>query len=538
MGRRDLLFIAVVLGGAAALGAGIGRAPDRARPVRADAADGPRDDLGPVVAEVDAVFRRRWDEKGLKPTPRTADLAVLRRLSLALTGTIPSLEETRRFEALPAEGRVETWLDDVLRDRRSADYLADRLARAFVGTEDGPFIVFRRRRFVTWLGDALAANRPYDAIVRDLIAGNGVWTDHPETNFETVTFNPETGRPDPERLAARVARAFLGVRLDCAQCHNHPFQPWKQADFRGLAAFFGALHSDLRGVRDTQPDYHPPDRKSKQPTTVEPRVPFRPELLPASGKPRERLAAWVVDPRNPTLARATVNRVWALLLGRPLVEPIDDLPAAGEVHPALQVLADDFASHGHDLRRLIRVIAATTPFRIDSATESDGDGPTAEQEEAWASFPLTRLRPEQVAGAVLQAASLTTLDGRSFWFFRLAAYNGRNEFVGRYGDTGEDEFDARAGTIPQRLLLMNGTLVREKTKDDLANATTRIAILAPDDAKAVEVAYLTVLTRRPTPAESAHFVSKLDGTRGNTRKERLTDLFWTLLNATEASWNH
>jgi hypothetical protein len=538
MGRRDLLFIAVVLGGAAALGAGIGRAPQRAGTEPSKPAAGPRDDLTPVVAEVDAAFRRRWDEKGLKPTPRAADLVVMRRLSLALLGTIPSLEEIRRFEALPAEGRVEAWLDLLLRDRRGADYLAERLARAFVGTEDGPFLVFRRRRFVTWLGDSLAANRPYDAIVRDLIAGDGVWTDHPETNFETVTFNPETGRPDPERLAARVARAFLGVRLDCAQCHNHPFQPWKQGDFRGLAAFFGALHSDLRGVRDTEPDYHPPDRKTKQPTTVEPRVPFHPELLPASGNPRRRLAAWVVDPRNPSFARATVNRVWALLLGRPLVEPIDDLPAAADVHPALAVLADDFAGHGHDLRRLIRVIVASAPFRIDSATAADGDGPTAEQEDAWASFPITRLRPEQVAGAVLQTASLTSLDGRSFWLVRLAAYTGRNDFVARYGDTGEDEFDARAGTIPQRLILMNGDLVREKTQGDLGNATTRIATLAPGDARAVEVAFLTVLTRRPTPAESAHFVARLDGTRGDARKERLTDLFWTLLNATEASWNH
>ena len=165
-----------------------------------------------------------------------------------------------------------------------------------------------------------------------------------------------------------MARAFLGVRIDCAQCHDHPFQPWKQADFRGLAAFFGGVHSDLRGIHDADNDYRPLDRKTKEPVTVEPRVPFRPELRPGSGGPREQLAAWVVDPRNPNFARATVNRVWALLFGRPLAEPVDDLPAAGELHPALGLLADDFAAHGYDLHRLIRVIAATEVFRLDSAS--------------------------------------------------------------------------------------------------------------------------------------------------------------------------
>ena len=168
-----------------------------------------------------------------------AELAVMRRLSLSLCGTIPSLEEIRRFEYRPPDRRIDAWLDDLLRDRRCGDYLAERFARVFVGTEDGPFLKFRRRRFVAWLSDAILANRRYDANVRDLIADEGLWTDHPATNFLTVTTDEKTERPTPDRLSARVARAFLGVRLDCAQCHDHPFQPWKQEHFRGLAAFFG-----------------------------------------------------------------------------------------------------------------------------------------------------------------------------------------------------------------------------------------------------------------------------------------------------------
>ncbi len=527
---RDLVFLIAVMGGAAALAVGLLRPLARAsvRPVVAAPAPGPN------VGQVDTTFRQRWAEQGLTPAATAPELAVMRRLSLALCGTIPSLEEIRRFEARPQPGRIDAWLDDLFHDRRCADYLAERFARAFVGTEGGPFLKFRRRRFVAWLSDAILENRPYDAIVRDLIADDGLWTDHPAVNFLAVTIDEQTERPTPDRLAARVSRAFLGIRLDCAQCHDHPFQPWKQSDFRGLAAFFGAVHSDLRGIRDTENDYKPLDRKGQEPKLVEPCVPFHPELLPDSGGPRHRLAVWVTDPRNPNLARATVNRVWALLFGRSMVEPVDDLAAASEIHPALIDLADDFAAHSYGLHRLIRVIAATEAFRLESADEDAGET----HEASWAVFPMTRLRPEQVAGAIFQAASLTTLGPQSHWFARLVAYTGRNDFVRRYGDMGEDEFDARSGTIPQRLLLMNGDVVREQIKEGLFSAPSSIAGLARDDPTAVEAAYLTVLTRRPTPEESAHFAARLAGTSGDDRKQRLSDLYWTLLNTTEFSWNH
>jgi Protein of unknown function (DUF1549)/Protein of unknown function (DUF1553) len=534
VGVRDCLFLAVVLGGTGILGAGLVRmagAPP-AQPIKQGEV---RSDLHEIVTDLDRLFHEHWTDQKLVPAARAADLAVMRRLALVLCGTVPSLEEIRRFESRPRESRVEAWLDDLLADRRCADYLAERFARAYVGTEDGPFIKYRRRRFVTWLSDAFVENRPYDALVRDLIASQGLWTDHPATNFVSVTVDPELERPTPDRLAARVARAFLGARIDCAQCHDHPFQPWKQADFRSLAAFFGGVHADLRGIRDGENDYQPPDRKTKEPVKVEPQVPFSPDLLPESGSPRERLAAWVVDARNPNFARATVNRVWALVLGRPLAEPVDDLRAAGELHPALGRLADDFAAHGYNLHRLIRVIAATEVFQLDSAV---AETPSGAQEEAWAVFPMTRLRPEQVAGALFQSSSLSTLGAQSHWFIRMVTYTGRNDFVRRYGDTGEDEFDSRGGTIPQRLVLMNGDIVRDKIKGDFFTAPGRIAGLARDDRAAVETAFLTVLTRRPSPEEESHFTARLAGTTKDVRKERLTDLFWALINTTEFSWNH
>jgi len=222
------------------------------------------------------------------------------------------------------------------------------------------------------------------------------------------------------------------------------------------------------------------------------------------------------------------------MFGRPLVEPIHNIDPSTPTPPVLQVLAEDFSSHGYDLRRLIRLIASSQVFQLDSTTDWE-IGET--EEKAWAIFPLTRLRPEQVAGSVIQAASIQTIDADSNIVLRLSKMGQQNEFVQRYGDTGQDEFENRGGTIPQRLLLMNGKLVRERVATGPSNASSRIAWLAPNDPKAVEAAYLAVLTRRPTPEEAEHFEKSLQD-KSLSRGERLEDLFWALINSTEFSWNH
>jgi hypothetical protein len=368
-----------------------------------------------------------------------------------------------------------------------------------------------------------------------LIASDGLWTDKPATNFLSVTIQPDNkNQPDPVRLAGRVTRAFLGLRLDCAQCHNHPYAEWKQADFQALSAFFGQTHLGFTGVHDAAGEYEVKDRKTQESHAVEPAVPFAAELLPDDGSRRWRLACWVTDARNPYFSRAAVNRVWALMLGRPLVEPVDNLESEASAPPALALLADDFAAHGFDLRRLIRVIASTEVFRLDSASDHEvGDA----EEKAWAVFPLNRLRPDQVVGGVLQASSVATLDAESHLLARLMRYGQRNDFVKRYGDTGEDEFDGHGGTIPQRLLMMNGKLIHEKIKEGPFSASTQVGWMSPDDAHALEAAYLTVLTRRPTLEEAEYFARFLTEP-DLTRNQRLEDLFWSLINSTEFSWNH
>jgi hypothetical protein len=149
------------------------------------------------------------------------------------------------------------------------------------------------------------------------------------------------------------------------------------------------------------------------------------------------------------------------------------------------------------------------------------------------------LRPEQVVGAILQSASLATIDYQSNIVVRFARAVGQSEFIERYGDSGADEFDEHGGTTAQRLLMMNGEIVSERTKDSLlANAASQIAAFAPDDATALETAMLAVLSRRPNEREAAYFAERLAGPSGTQRRARLGDLYWTLLNGTEFSWNH
>lgn len=512
----------------------------------------PQDRLSPAVDAVNRLFEARWQQAGLVPAAAAPDLQVLRRLSLSLQGTIPSLEEIREFEADRRPDRLAHWTQRMLADPRFADYFAERLARALVGTEEGQFIIYRRDRFTQWLSGHLQRNTPYDQLVREMVAATGVATGKPAVNFVLATFAND--QIDCQKLAGKTVRAFLGQRIDCAQCHDHPFDHWKQPDFEGLAAFYGQARQSIVGLEDKpvldgQPrEFQVLDRQTNTQRVVEPRVPFHAEWLPAGPTRRAQLATWITHPDNRRFERAIANRVWGLLFGRAFHEPVDDLRDPPEEPDLLDVLGRDFRAHGCDLRRLIQVITASAPFRlssewvsppvaVESASNSDALWQTAERE--WALFPLIRLRPEQVIGSLLQSSSLQTIDQNSHLFMRFKKLVTQNDFVREYGDLGDGELLDRGGTIPQRLLLMNGKLAWEALKIDPFNSSARINAFSGDDERRVETAYLVCLTRRPSREELQNFQGLLaEMPQRPARREVMEDLFWTLFNSTEFSWNH
>ena len=199
-------------------------------------------------------------------------------------------------------------------------------------------------------------------------------------------------------------------------------------------------------------------------------------------------------------------------------------------------MVDDFIEHDYDIRRLIRVISSTRVYRLDSRASFEV---LPRHEIAWSVYPMTRLRPEQVAGAVAQACSVSTIDSDAHIVSQMMKFFQTDEFIKRYGDLGEDEFVERGISIPQRLLMMNGNLVKNRTKNrPLFNSSSQIAAFADNDRDAIAAAYLSCLTRQPSSAESSYFKDRLKDTTGGRRMSSLEDLFWALLNTTEFSWNH
>jgi hypothetical protein len=544
MWAKNCLLIAVCLGGAVFVGSTLLRRDRTQQPRRSIIPDS---QFTASLDQLNAEFQQHWQQSHLEPAPRADDLAIARRLSLALVGTAPSLEEIRALEEVATSDRVVWWTAHLLEDRRFADYWAERLARIYVGSEQNNIVLFRRRRFALWLAEQLAGNRPYNEFVCELLAEEGIWTGKPAANFITATANQASAnQPDPVRLAGRTARAFLGMRIDCLQCHDDKLgninvgsadnlHSGTQANFHELAAFFGSTELSLVGVHDGSKSYKMKYADADEETTVRPKVPFDSELFDGHGTRRSQLARWVTHPNNKAFARATVNRIWALLFGKPLVSPIDDIPLAGPYPPGLAMLADDFVQHGYDVQRLVRLIAASDVFQRDSRAEFEI---TQEHEKAWAVFPLSRLRPEQISGALIQASSLKTINGQAHVIMRIAMFGQTNDFVRRYGDLGDDEFTDHGSTIPQRLLLMNGNLAKERTQPNPFASTARIAVLTGRPEKQVEAAYLAILTRRPTADEQAHFVKRIKDSGKRQRPQAIEDLYWTLANSTEFSWNH
>lgn len=593
-------------------------------------------DVDETTRAIDGFFTSRWQDKNIPAPAAASELQVLRRLSLTLHGTLPSLEEIRQFEADDPAGRLDRWTERLLADERFGTYFAERLARSIVGVETGPFLIYRRDRFVDWLAEQIQRDEPWSVIAREVISGQGLWTGTPQTNFVTNAIANED--LDENKLAGRTVRAFLGQRIDCAQCHDHPFDDWKQTDFEGLAAFYSQATFNIAGIRDqdsllfemdrqppasgdvghdirrifrenenqlaryttvtsvvperiwviadgneaaptetsapdddeaeaddaedAQPQHNPrfvvraaadgrftvhdyryehafEDMTSLDLRVVEPAPPFHPEWLPAEGSRRARLASWVTHENNQRFGRAIANRTWGLLFGRSYYDPVDDLPDPGDTGTTvLDILAEDFRAHDDSLHRLIRVITSSRAFRATSTSETADAGEYARRESEWAVFPLVRLRPEQVIGSMLQASYVRTIDQNSHLFVRATRFFNEIDFVNEYGDPGDAELDERAGTIPQALLRMNGNLTRERTKVDPFGAPGRILALSPTDEKLIENAYLICLTRRPTREELVHFVRQYQEAKPHQRDEVTQDLFWSLFNSDEFSWNH
>lgn len=538
-------------------------------------ADQQQQKLQNSVSRVNQWLRDHWAEQGVEPAELADDLTVYRRLTLALFGRIPSLEEVTAFRSDRRSDRLERWLSRMLQDRDYGDYFGNRLVRMLTGIEEGLVFVFRRDRMNQWMSDSLIDDKPWSQITEECIAADGLWTSRPAANFLTAAWVDGEGF-DLNALAGKTVRSFLGQRIDCAQCHDHFFAEWTQVDFEGLAAFYGQTQLTFSGVVDRPKvdgyaaEYRIVDagmiedmeaaEEGAEPVgrVVNATVPFHPEWMSTKGSRRQQLASWVTHTSNRRFERAIANRTWGLMFGRAWYDPVDDLPDPpedGEQLDLLDILGQEYRRHDESLQSLIQVIALSDAFRLKSEVPDVEEGMYGRMDTAWARFPLVRLRPEQMIGAMFQAGRVKTIDQQSNVFQRFARFFNENDFLKEYGDETEDELIQQSATIPQALLRMNGSFTRDLTKVGLFSAVGQLVDFSSDDTTLVQNCFLACLTRLPDAQEREWFVRQLqerqkqtesesgddasseeDG-KGASRNEIASDLFWVLFNSPGFSWN-
>jgi hypothetical protein len=410
---------------------------------------------------VDNELAAVWQANGIRPVGPATDAEFMRRVYLDLTGRIPNANEVRDFLENPSTDRREALVDQLLAHRDHATHLAAVWRSVLLPAETDLSRLGGTVRFDEWLAERFAENAPYDQVVRELLLAKGRVAESGPLLFYAAL------RLNPEELAARTSRAFLGVRMECAQCHDHPFDEVSQSGFWSFAAFFARISrprgkmemtSPVLAVRDNQQgDVTIPESDE----VVPPRLPLTASAISdaADGPSRRKLLVdWLTSPNNGQFARATVNRMWSHLFGRGLVEPVDDMrPANAPIAPeALETLSRDFAASKFDLRRLLRALVLTKSYQLSSRSEESDPSRALH----FAQMNIKSLTAEQLYDCIavaLQQGGMVAAASAQPGLERFADTS-RQGFIEKFRAPAGQVTDYHAG-IPQALTLMHGSLI-------------------------------------------------------------------------------
>jgi hypothetical protein len=515
------------------------------------------DPVAASASTIDHQVAARWTEEQLEPSPPADDAEFLRRTYLNIAGRIPSSSEVQSFLEETRAGKRRLIVDRLLKSPAYPTHFASVLRAAIVPeVNTDPQLQFQGApAFDQWLRRRIAEDAGYDRIARELLTapaggqGPGFY------------FVAKGGKP--ENIAAGASRVFLGVRIECAQCHNHPFAKWKREQFWQLAAFFAGVDrpancrigDDARLAELKIPGLE----KVVQARFLDEAKPN----LTGERRPREALADWMTAPSNAYFARAAVNRIWAHFFGTGIVDPIDDFDESNPPsHPQLlDAMANDFVQQKCDVKFLIRAICASRPYQL-SSLQTD---PRQLDRRFFARAAVKGLTAAELAASLAQAVgesetaneSMTRPPGAPADTSTLRAM-----VAELFKNDNAEPVDAEA-TILQALGFMNSAGIDQSTAP--ARGNTLGAVLdSPflDTAGRIETLYLTTLSRHPTRQESAKLVKYVEsgGTHsaskpkmGSVFQQMITtdkskgrgdkgvalgDVFWALLNSSEFSTNH
>jgi hypothetical protein len=521
-------------------------------------------DSDAAVRFINEQIRQGWRDAEMTPTDAASDGQWCRRVYLDIIGRIPAIDETVRF----VEDRAKDKRLHLVQRLLSSEY-RDEYARNWTGVWTNLLIgrsvngdrrgLVNRAGLETYLYEAFQRNKSYDTLVSELIAANGANAPGSEDFNGAVNFLLDNLQDKATPATAKTARLFLGVQVQCTQCHDHPFNTWKQDQFWGLNAFFRQARA-LRTFEDTRvvsarledEDFA---GESGNPQTGEIYFERRNGTLIAVLEPtfidgtkikpsgyvqdvnrRDALAALVV--KSPQMPLAIVNRMWAYFFGHGFTRPVDDMgPHNPPSHPALlQGLADQFVASGYDLRQLIRWIVLSEPYSLSSraARHNQQDEPSLGQKPLFSHFYLRQMRPEQLYDSLVtatEAAGQRSQEGderRRAWL---------SQFTIAFGTDENDETSTFNGTIPQALLLMNGELTNQALSTQSGSFLAQVAGESATDREKMNKLYLAALSRLPTRDELATAQQIWLEHRGDTAAA-LRDIWWALLNSNEFILNH
>ena len=499
-------------------------------PVAAFADDGEADALSELI---DSHLQARLDAEKIDRVPVTDDAEFLRRAFLDLHGVVPSGEQAAEFLNSSDPEKRSRLIDELLASPRFGEHLAD----VWRGRLISPLASEQRQqteRFAGWLAERFNAGDGWDRIVSDLVTASGTMEENPAVTYLIEGRFP-LGVTDLTDLSSRY---FLGVRLNCAQCHDHPFVAWKQQDYWGMAAFFAQIQTPgrpkkvyLAGVQD---DAKMTLAVLRDKDMIEGYKPAEPTFLggeawQAGAKETHRaaLARWMTSPENPYFARAAVNRVWWQFFGRGIVNPVDDMHSGNVAsHPELlDELSRRFAGSGFDLKFLCRAIMQSRTYQQTSRPGKEPD----REAELFARMSIKVLTAEQlydsleeVLGSPAKSPSINT---------RLGA---RHEFCQFFAEGGDPEPTRYERGIPHLLRLMNSPQFAGR---NVAALVSRVATPEHEAEEAVEELFLTILSRRPTAAERELAHDRLRSSDASPQTV-YRELAWALLMSSEFSLNH
>ncbi|MBL9117020.1 MAG: DUF1553 domain-containing protein [Verrucomicrobiaceae bacterium] len=511
----------------------------------------PVDSLPPVSNFVDELVFNKLKSLGLPPSGVADDSTFLRRVSIDITGRLPSPGDLQAFQSDANPEKRQAVVDRLLASESYADYFAGKWSALLRNKRSDPKDARGNFAFHHWIKDQIYDNLPYDKFAGAVVAGVGSVETHPPVVWYRQAKDTTTQLED-------TAQLFLGQRLQCAQCHHHPFEKWSQQDYYGFAAFFSTVSRKAASRPGEEIIFS--RRAEAQAVNLRTKLPVKPtELggrtlsLTPEDDPRRSLATWMAAKDNPFFARSLVNRYWKHFFNRGLIEPEDDMresnpPANPEL---LDALAKSFIESGYDLKQLIRTITTSTVYQL-SAEPNAYNGIDRQN--------FSRFYPKRLQAEVLLDAIHTVLDSKSA-FEGLPAgtpaialpdnsYNASNYFLTVFGrPEGSSACECertQESSLAQSLHLINAPDLQTKLGAD----KSRPAVLAQDDKRSDEEkiteAYLWMTSRKPNAAQlktALDHIAKLTKDKPESevtraRRNAYEDILWALINTKEFLFNH